>query len=183
MTRLLPALASAACLLAGCTTPVSQDAAGADAGPVATDLALRDASGRTRARATLNAEVDALAVRVESAGMAAGTYAAHIHSVGRCDAPDFQTAGPHWNPTTAQHGRENPLGAHLGDLPNLIVGANGQGSVSYTVNGAGLASGQYPVADADGAALIVHAQADDYRTDPSGNAGGRLACAVIAPPR
>lgn len=183
MTRLLPLVASAACLLAGCTTTASQDSADVESGPVATDLALRDASGRERARATLNAEVDALAVRVQSAGLARGTYAAHVHSVGRCDAPDFQSAGPHWNPTTAQHGRENPRGAHLGDLPNLVVGADGEGSVSYTVNGAGLTSGQYPMADADGAALIVHAQADDYRTDPSGNAGDRLACAVIAPPR
>lgn len=180
MTRfiLLPLLA-----LAACTTAEPPTVAGADAGPVQTDLALRDASGRERARATLNAEVDALAVRVESAGLAAGTYAAHVHAVGRCDGPDFQSAGPHWNPTGAQHGRENPQGAHLGDLPNLTVGANGQGSVAYTINGAGLTSGQFQVADADGAALIVHAQADDYRTDPSGNAGGRLACAVIAPPR
>jgi len=180
MTRfhLLPLLA-----LAACTTTGPRPTVQADAPPVQTDLALRDASGRERARATLNAEVDALAIRVLARGLAQGVYAAHIHTVGRCDAPDFQSAGPHWNPTEAAHGRENPRGAHLGDLPNLIVGANGEGSLSYTVNGAGLTSGQYRVADADGAALIVHAQADDYRTDPSGNAGGRLACAVIAPPR
>lgn len=182
MTRI--ALPVALLALAACAPSNAPEASvGGAARPVSTELSLRDASGRERARGMLNAEVDALAVRVEANGLAAGTYAAHIHTTGRCDGPDFTSAGPHWNPTDAAHGRENPQGAHLGDLPNLVVGAGGDGSVSYRVNGAGLTSGQYPVADADGAALIVHAQADDYRTDPSGNAGGRLACAVIAPPR
>lgn len=146
-------------------------------------LSLLDASGRERARAVIDQEPDGLIVSLEARGLAPGTYAAHIHAVGRCDPPGFESAGPHWNPGGAAHGRENPRGAHLGDLPNLLVGTDRRGSVEYRIAGANFREGPNAVADADGAALIVHANPDDYRTDPSGNAGARLACAVIAPAR
>ena len=149
----------------------------------ATALTLLDAAGRERASAEVDGESGSVRVRVRARELAPGTYAAHIHTVGRCDPPGFESAGPHWNPTGAAHGRENPRGAHLGDLPNLVVGADRRGTVEYRIAGAGLRDGATPIADADGAALIVHAQPDDYRTDPSGNAGARLACAVIAPAR
>ena len=181
MTRILP-FASLA-LLSACamTPPEAPPLDTSDA--AATRLTLLDATGRERAEAELDDDGGSLLVRVQARDMAQGIYAAHIHSVGRCDAPTFESAGPHWNPTGAAHGRENPQGAHLGDLPNLIVGTDRRGSVEYRVNGASLRGDGTRVADADGAALIVHARADDYRTDPSGNAGARLACAVIAPAR
>lgn len=175
-------LAASAALSACAYTP--PDAPPLDTSEAAaTELTLLDASGRARAEAELDAEDGALSVRVEARDLAPGVYAAHVHAVGRCDPPAFESAGPHWNPTGAEHGRENPQGAHLGDLPNLLVGADRRGSVEYRIAGASLRGSSYPVADADGAALIVHARSDDYRTDPSGNAGARLACAVIAPAR
>ena len=161
--------------MAGCATDGGGSASlGAD---------LRDSGGRTLVRATLSPAGSAIRVRVEAAGLPAGNYAAHIHAVGRCDPPDFTSAGPHWNPTGRQHGRLNPMGPHLGDLPNLNVGADGAGSVEFVVPGASLGRGSRGLSDGDGTALVVHAGPDDYRTDPSGNSGARLACGVIAAPR
>jgi Cu-Zn family superoxide dismutase len=94
--------------------------------------------------------------------------------VGQCDGPDFKSAGPHWNPAGRQHGHDNPLGAHLGDLPNLSVGSDGRGTASFTVDG--------DMADADGTSLVIHADPDDNKTDPSGNSGARIACAVLTTP-
>lgn len=147
---------------------------------VETDLS--DAQGAAKARATLKQQGGSVRVTVAATSMAPGVYGAHVHTVGRCDAPDFTTAGGHWNPTSRQHGRSNPAGAHLGDLRNLEVGPDGRGSVSFVMEGAGLADGPRPMLDADGAAVIVHAAADDYRTDPSGNSGARIACGVVRLP-
>jgi superoxide dismutase, Cu-Zn family len=107
--------------------------------------------------------------------MPQGTYAAHVHTTGRCDAPDFTTAGSHWNPTASQHGKDNPQGMHKGDLPNLLVGTDGRGTLEYTIAGADVGA----MLDADGASIVIHTGADDYRTDPSGNSGGRMACGVF----
>ncbi len=115
-------------------------------------------------------------LRVEASGLAQGVHGIHVHAVGRCDSPDFASAGPHWNPAGRQHGRDNPQGMHQGDLPNLTIGADGRGSIEVAVGGATSMAG---LLDADGAALVIHAAPDDYRTDPSGNSGARIACGVI----
>lgn len=112
-----------------------------------------------------------ISLRIDVAGLSAGVHGLHLHAVGRCDPPDFATAGAHWNPTQRQHGRDNPLGPHLGDLPNLVVGADGRGTLTLPVPPG--------LVDDDGAALVVHASPDDYRTDPSGNSGERIACAAF----
>lgn len=109
----------------------------------------------------------------------AGTYGMHIHSVGRCDAPDFATAGPHWNPTMRQHGRLNPMGTHHGDLPNLTVNARGIAYLEAPLRGE--LTGAGGLLDGDGAAVVIHANVDDERTDPTGNSGARIACAVLTP--
>jgi len=140
---------------------------------------LREPGGRTVARATLEQAGDSVRVRVEAAGLAPGSYGAHLHATGRCEAPAFASAGPHWNPTMRQHGQDNPQGAHMGDLPNLMVGTDRRGTFEYTVPGASLSGGANALLDVDGAALVIHAQPDDYRTDPSGNSGARIACGVI----
>jgi Cu-Zn family superoxide dismutase len=133
------------------------------------------------ARATVRQTAAGLSVHVEAAGLQAGTYGVHLHALGRCEAPAFASAGAHWNPTVRQHGRDNPAGPHLGDLPNLVVGGDGRGAIDFTVAGAALTgAGANALLDADGAAVLVHAQADDYRTDPSGNSGARIACGVLA---
>lgn len=115
--------------------------------------------------------------RISATGLPHGLHGLHVHAVGRCDPPDFTSAGAHWNPAGKQHGMNNPAGPHAGDLPNVEVAANGVLNATVTLAGASMAS----LLDADGAALVIHASPDDYKTDPSGNSGARIACAVIRP--
>jgi Cu-Zn family superoxide dismutase len=147
--------------------------------PAPSDTAsISDPAGRAVARAVVRQAAGGLAVHVEAAGLAPGIYGVHLHAVGHCDPPGFASAGPHWNPAGRQHGRDNPAGPHMGDLPNLSVAVEGRGAVDFTIAGAALA-GANALLDGDGAAVVVHAQADDYRTDPSGNSGARIACGVL----
>jgi Cu-Zn family superoxide dismutase len=111
-------------------------------------------------------------------GLPAGTHAFHIHEVGKCEPP-FESAGGHFNPTGKHHGKDNPQGPHAGDLPNLEVPANGVVKVETIARDVSLGAGKSGLLDADGAALVVHQDADDYRSDPAGNAGKRIACGVI----
>ena len=113
------------------------------------------------------------------AGLTPGTPAVHLHTTGDCSATDFTSAGGHLNPGNNQHGTMNPQGAHLGDLPNVTIDANGNGTVSSVLRGtqANVASAMF---DADGTAIVVHEGADDYRTDPAGDAGSRVACGLVS---
>ena len=125
-----------------------------------------------------------VAFRVEAAGLPHGVHGIHVHSVGRCDPPDFASAGPHWNPTGRKHGMNNAAGPHAGDLPNIDVAANGVLGATVTLANASLmapAGTPGALIDADGASIVIHAGADDYTTDPSGNSGARIACAVLLP--
>jgi len=108
-----------------------------------------------------------------------GAHGFHLHAVGVCTPPDFKSAGGHLNPDEKQHGRLNPEGPHRGDLPNLQVGANGSADTTFRVPEALLGSGQGSLLQSGGTALVIHADPDDERTDPSGNSGDRIACAVI----
>ena len=136
---------------------------------------LHDSAGAEVGRATAIEVGGGLRVTVDARGIPAGTHGAHIHTVGACDAPGFTTAGGHWNPTQRQHGSMNPNGQHEGDLPNLVIGSDGRGTLGAVVPGATMAG----LLDADGAALVVHAGPDDLMTDPAGNSGGRIACGVF----
>src|SRR5690242_18523002 len=118
-----------------------------------------------------------VAFKIYATGLPHGLHGIHVHAVGRCDPPDFASAGPHWNPLGKKHGLSNPAGPHAGDLPNVEVAANGVLAATVTVPGATMAR----LLDADGASLVLHANADDNMTDPSGNSGPRIACAVIQP--
>ncbi len=173
------AMAAAAALAACASNEPGRSSARSGAGARTAEAELRDKSGITMARASASEIGDSVRLRVEAMGMAAGSYGAHVHTTGRCDAPDFASAGPHWNPTGQQHGKNNPQGMHKGDLPNLAVGTDGRGSFEVTIPGASLAGARNPLLDGDGAAVVIHAGADDYRTDPSGNSGGRIACGVL----
>lgn len=139
-------------------------------------------AGLDRGRVDVFREAGALRFEIVARGFNVGSYGMHIHAVGRCDAPDFMSAGPHWNPTGAQHGRDNPKGAHRGDLPNLVIEPGMIGRTSVTVAEAAL-TGEGGLLDGDGAAFVIHAQADDLKTDPTGNSGGRVVCGVFAPTR
>lgn len=183
--RISAALVAGVAMMAGCSSePLYENnmaASGNDIVEAADAIGadLRDANGAILARATLEQAGDAVRIRIQAAGLPAGTYGAHVHMTGRCDAPDFASAGAHWNPTGHQHGSDNPEGPHLGDLPNLIVAADGTGEISFDMAGTTLRGGNHPVMDDDGAAVIVHADPDDYRTDPSGNSGARIACGIV----
>ena len=163
--------------LTACAT--DGDSGSMPSGPESVSAQLRDSGGQVVAQATAEEVGDGIRVRVEAAGLAPGAYGAHVHMVGRCDGPGFATAGGHWNPTGRQHGKDNPQGMHKGDLPNLLVGTDGRGSFEYTIPDASLTGGGNPLLDADGAALVVHQSPDDFRTDPSGNSGNRIACGVL----
>ena len=112
-----------------------------------------------------------------------GPHAFHVHAVGKCEGPEFTTAGGHFNPTSKKHGLLNQEGSHAGDLPNVIVPDSGAVIVETVIPHVTLKAGDHTLADADGSALVLHAEADDYTTDPTGSAGGRMACGVIAPPQ
>lgn len=167
----LSLLALAACAGDGAVEPASY--------PSGVRADVRNAGGTAVATASAAGEGGGLRVRIEAAGLAPGTYGIHVHAVGRCDPPGFDSAGPHWNPTGREHGSQNPQGPHFGDLPNLQVGTDGAGSLEFTIPGAGLTGDSGALLDGDGAALLVHAGPDDYRTDPSGNSGARIACGVF----
>lgn len=167
------ALAASAIGLGGCATPA--DHARYMAGKFRAQADLRNAAGEQVGTA-LAEEVDgAIRVMVEARGLPGGEHGTHVHTTGKCEAPDFASAGPHWNPTTHQHGKENPAGPHAGDMPNLSVGADGADRTIFT-----LSAGTFQqLMDEDGAALVIHTGPDDYKTDPSGNSGGRIACGVF----
>ena len=145
-------------------------------GRVAT-ASLLTTTGQPAGRATVTEVAGGLRVTVDARGMPPGNHGAHLHTVGRCDPPDFASAGAHWNPAGTKHGSMNPQGPHAGDLPNLTVGPDGRGTLAVTLAGATMDG----LLDADGAAMVVHAAADDLMTDPSGNSGGRVACGVLSP--
>jgi len=114
-------------------------------------------------------------------GLPPGVHAAHIHETGSCAPPNYTSAGGHWNPEGREHGRDNPEGQHMGDLPNIIVGQSGTGTLEVIVSYAWIGEGGDTLLDDDGAAVMIHAGPDDYMSDPAGNAGPRIACGVIEP--
>lgn len=144
-------------------------------GPDRIAAPLRLANGSEAGRVEVTRVEGGWLLRMDATALPPGTRAMHIHETGRCDAPDFASAGAHWNPAMRQHGRDNPQGAHAGDLPNIAVAPGGRGFAEARIT-----PSSTPF-DADGFAVVVHAQADDYRSDPTGNAGGRIACAAFQP--
>jgi Cu-Zn family superoxide dismutase len=183
------ALATAAC--GGTTTPlpnvaepvtnealpIENEALGNEsAGAEGATAALALADGTAAGTATATPAADGLAITVSVTGIPAGAHGVHVHMTGKCEGPKFTTAGSHWNPGSTEHGLENPKGAHAGDMPNLTVADDGTGSLSFTLKSGTLAQ----LLDADGAAFVVHAKADDQKTDPSGDSGDRIACGVFA---
>ena len=119
-----------------------------------------------------------LLVTVAVTGLGIGMHGAHLHAVGSCDAPQFLSAGPHFNPSDRQHGFRNPAGHHAGDMPNIISPPAGQHRVQFILDGVKL-TGRGGLMDADGASIVIHTAEDDHVTDPAGNSGGRFACGVI----
>ncbi|MCT2557656.1 superoxide dismutase family protein [Tsuneonella sp. YG55] len=113
-------------------------------------------------------------------GIAPGPHGFHLHTTGNCARPDFTSAGGHLNPLGKHHGSLSEGGRHVGDLPNIEINSGGTGSLTADLPGTRADISRW-LFDADGTAVVVHADADDYRTDPSGNAGSRIACGVLKP--
>ena len=122
-------------------------------------------------------------VFISLSGASEGLHAAHIHEIGDCSAPDGTSAGGHWNPTSMDHGQWGTPPHHLGDLGNIEVDEYGAGALTVTTPNPGFWSmGTGEVNDIVGKAIIVHAEVDDFTTQPTGAAGGRIACGVITAP-
>lgn len=123
---------------------------------------------------------DKVQITVQAYSLPPGPHAIHFHEAGRCEGPDFKTAGAHFNPTHKQHGFNNPKGYHAGDLPNIEIGADGKVQVTLSTTAVTLVQGQpNSLIRPGGTALIIHEKADDYVTDPAGNSGDRIACGAI----
>jgi superoxide dismutase, Cu-Zn family len=126
---------------------------------------------------TLSESVEGLSVTGTLRGLPPGDHGIHLHMVGKCEPP-FTTAGGHWNPSNKKHGHQNPQGPHFGDLGNIKVGPDSGVSFAMRAPG-GTLKGEGGLLDTDGASIVIHAAADDEKTDPAGNSGARIACGVV----
>lgn len=141
---------------------------------------LQNADGKPVGEAILEETPHGVLITLSVRNFPRGTHAFHIHEVGKCEPP-FASAGSHFNPMGKKHGLKSPEGMHAGDFPNLEVPASGSLKAQVLATMVTLKEGETnSLFDADGSALVIHAGPDDYRTDPAGEAGARLACGVIA---
>lgn len=179
--RAILALLGGAAIAAGCARTL-QEAGG--------EIALRDYVGDVMMRSTTGDHLGTLRLVRTSSGAARamgtltgipqGTHGIHAHAVGRCEGPTFQTAGDHFNPLGKEHGLENPSGSHAGDAPNITADSTMRSLVDVTFAHATLTEGTPNVLfDADGSAIVIHAGADDQKTNPAGMSGARIACGVV----
>lgn len=137
-----------------------------------------NAQGQKIGTARLTQTRSGVRINVSVSQLPPGTHAFHVHTVGKCEVPDFKSAGGHFNPAGKQHGKDNPLGPHAGDMNNFEVKADGTAKF-FTLNRAvTLGEGPNSLFHEGGTSLVIHEKADDYKTDPAGNAGNRIACGV-----
>jgi Cu-Zn family superoxide dismutase len=141
---------------------------------------IKDGKSQSVGQAKFTAVKGGVQMSVTVADLSPGVHAIHIHTVGKCEAPGFTTAGGHFNPANKMHGTMNPQGHHAGDLPNLTVGADGKGAFNATIQDVTLAGdGAASLFHSGGTSVVIHEKEDDMKTDPAGNAGGRIGCGVI----
>ncbi|MXO75607.1 superoxide dismutase family protein [Altererythrobacter aerius] len=170
--RHLTAACTAALALAGCSTVA--DLPAERIGSATLLLANGQPAGTVQILRAGNVTTMAVAVT----GVSPGVHGIHLHTTGACKAPDFTSAGGHLNPTGRTHGSLSAGGKHAGDLPNITVGAGGSGTLNADLTGSPEDVRGW-LFDTDGTAVVLHADPDDYRTDPSGNSGARIACGVL----
>jgi superoxide dismutase, Cu-Zn family len=146
-----------------------------------TTVALKDAQGKSVGTAVLSSKgaSSGVSMKLSLHGLPPGQHALHFHQKAQCDAPDFKSAGPHFNPEGKKHGLENPEGHHAGDMNNFNVSAKGTAKFGVVNKDVTLGDDSHSLFSNGGTALVIHAKADDMKTDPAGNAGDRIACGVI----
>ncbi|MFP2930273.1 superoxide dismutase family protein, partial [Pyxidicoccus sp. 3LG] len=137
---------------------------------------VKDAEGKDVGEITFEQTAQGVLVKGTLSNLPPGQHAFHIHETGKCEGPDFKTAGSHFNPHKKAHGMLAPKGRHAGDLPNLYVGQDGRVQFDTFAQGNLTVKSMF---DKDGSAVMVHTKEDDYHTDPTGDAGGRIACGVV----
>lgn len=169
-------------LAAGCGSQTASSGAGGELTALATaEAVLADSTGRRVGVATFIQRGDGVSIGVSVTGLPPGAHGLHIHERGVCEPPSFESAGDHFAPEDRSHGSEAEGGPHAGDLPNLTVGEHRTGRLGTQSTLVTLGEGDNSLLDDDGSALVIHARADDYRTQPSGGSGDRIACGVIQP--
>jgi Cu-Zn family superoxide dismutase len=141
---------------------------------------LINSKGEPIGTAALDETPEGVSLALEVSNISPGVHGFHIHTVGKCEPPDFKSAGGHFNPEGKKHGLENPEGHHAGDLQNLTVDAQGKAKVKLVATGVTLGEGANSLFHPGGTAIVIHADPDDMKTDPAGNAGARIACGVIS---
>ena len=140
---------------------------------------INNAQGQKIGTAEIRPSRGGVRIDVNVSQLPPGTHGIHIHNVGKCEGPAFTSAGPHFNPTTKKHGKDSPEGPHAGDMLNLEVKPDGTGKASLSDPNVTLGDGPNSLFHEGGTSLVIHASADDYKTDPAGNSGARIACGVI----
>ncbi|MGA3016460.1 MAG: superoxide dismutase family protein [Bryobacteraceae bacterium] len=142
---------------------------------------LKGTNGQSVGSATLSEGKggSGVTIKLNVKNLTPGEHAAHFHQVAKCEGPAFTTAGGHFNPDHKQHGLQNPAGPHAGDMPNFTVKADGTSKATLTNPLVNLGAGDHSLFTNGGTALVIHAKADDMKTDPAGNAGDRIACGTI----
>ncbi|HEY6182474.1 MAG TPA: superoxide dismutase family protein [Terriglobales bacterium] len=144
-----------------------------------TKVELKDAQGKSVGMATIKPAKTGIKITLNLHDLPAGQHAIHIHQNAKCEAPDFKSAGGHFNPDAKHHGTENPEGHHAGDMKNITVPESGKLKATITNTDVNLKDDNHSVFSNGGTALVIHAKADDMKTDPAGNAGDRIACGTI----
>jgi Cu-Zn family superoxide dismutase len=182
MTKLCLASTLFVSLLAGSAlADEAKKAAPAKPAPAAKPVTVKltDAKGKSIGTAKLSADPGGVKITLAVKGLTPGDHAIHVHETAKCDAPDFKSAGGHFNPEHKQHGTANPEGPHAGDMPNFTADAKGASTASLVAAKLTLDDGPHSVFTGGGTALVIHDKADDLKTDPAGAAGDRIACGLI----